>query len=105
MAEPGREPADILAVPYAPSAAAGTVAVRPKEKVGLICLIVSSIAGYFVCQNIQEKKREEAIATYRQDAKTFCDDMLLTNTRMEDVGNALLDYEGTYVSGLGHQVL
>lgn len=105
-AEPGREPADILAVPYAPPEAASAVAVRPKKKVGLICLIVAaavlivgSIAGYFIYQNIQEKKREEAIATYRQDAKTFCDDMLLTGTQMEDVGNALLDYWGTYVSG------
>lgn len=64
----------------------------------VIVLAVAGVGGYVVYSNIQQKKMEEAIAAYKQDAKDFCMDVAEAGSDMEKIGNAIQSAWGAYIS-------
>lgn len=64
----------------------------------VIVLAVAGVGGYFVYSNIQQKKMEEAIAAYKQDARDFCMDVAESGSNMEKIGNAIQSAWSAYIS-------
>lgn len=67
-----------------------------------IVLLVVGVGGYFTYSTIQEKNKEEAIATYVSNAKTFCSDILTAGGKMETIGNKIQSNWHTYIYDNGY---
>lgn len=67
-----------------------------------IVLLVVGVGGYFTYSTIQEKNKEEAIATYVSNAKTFCSDILTAGGKMETIGNKIQSNWQTYIYDNGY---